>query len=273
MWVGAIKGRGYVLKGLISWACVFGLLVLIVGCGGGGGGSSTGSTGGTGTTSGTVHATQVTGYIGNSSGPMQDTRNVYVGETVQLELTARDTNNNLVVLPAGSWSTTAPKTVATVTSAGVLTGIASSEGKVYTVSSSYKGTRYTSNLIVSPQQDLVSGTVQDTSTTAIGSAIVDFYNASGTKVASAYTTRDGSFLASVPATSVSFTLDLSLADPDSAYYYHEFAYGTNTYLDGTSCLVSLPTPLSTTGPTALPSDIVVYLQTLGPPPPPTGCLQ
>lgn len=242
---------------------------MIIGCGGGGGGGGT-ATSSTGTTSGTYHSPEVTGYVGSSAGPMLDTRNVYVGETVQLQITARDTSNNLVVLNGVNWVTTAPPTIATVTSAGVLTGIGSSSGKAYTIYGSYKGTRYSANLIVTAQQDLVTGIVRNASE-AIASGIVLFYNASGKQVGEAYTTRDGSFQASVPSTATRFTINLSLVDPSSIYFYKEFAYGSNNYLEGTSCLAPLPSPLSAANATALPNDIVVFLQTLGPPPPPTGC--
>jgi len=247
---------------------VLGLLILVIGCGGGGGGGT--STGTTGTTSGTYHSTEATGYVGNSAGSMLDTRNVYVGETVQMEITARDSNNNLVELNGVNWTTTAPKNIATVSSSGVLTGIGSSAGKSYTISGSYNGSRYSAILIVNPDQDLVTGKVRNASE-PIASAIVLFYNASGTKVAEAYSTRDGTFVASVPTTATRFTISLSLADPTNAYYYQEFAFGSNNYIDGTSCLAPLPTPLSAANATALPNDIVVFLQSLGPPPPPTGC--
>jgi hypothetical protein len=202
---------------------------------------------------------------------MIDLRNLVVGDTIQLDITARNTSDGLVTVPVSGWTTTAPSSVATVSSSGQLTAISTTGSNSYIVQVTYGGVIYTAPLTISALQDIVTGEVENSSN-AIENAIVDFYDANSAQVGTAYTARDGSFRASVPATAVRFTIDLSLPDPTGALYYPEFAYGSNSYLNGTSCLAALPT-LSASVPTALPAVILPYARSSGsPPPPPTGCL-
>ncbi len=249
----------------IGVIAVFAILALVIGCGGGGGGGGTSG----GTTSGAVHGQQVTGYEGGSSSIMIDLRSLVPGDQVQLQITARDTNNNLVVLSAAGWTTNAPSSVATVTSAGLLSAVGVSSGN-YQVTVVYKGARYTANLNIVAAQAFVTGRVSDSSI-AVQNAMIDFFDSAGKQVGAAYTARDGTFRASVPTTAVKFSLDMSIPDPGFVFYYNEFAYANNTYLEQTTCLAKLPGTLSTTTPTALTTAIVPFLRSLGPPPPPTGC--
>ena len=254
------------MKRFAGWSAVIALVILIIGCGGGGGGSGSGSGG---TSGGTYHDFQVTAYGGADQ--MLDTRNIVVGDVIQLNITARDANENLVILNASAWSINAPSTVATLSSSGVLRAVGSSGNTVYVIKGLYGGVLYKVNLTVSAAQDLVTGIVRNTAN-PIEDAIVDFYDINGNRLAVAYTARDGTFRGSVPSTATQFTIDMSLADPGNVYYYTQFAYGTQEFLEGTSCLTPLPTPLSATVPTALPNPVVPDLRSVGPPPPPTGCL-
>jgi hypothetical protein len=249
---------------LLGWGFVAAIVALIAGCGGGGGG------GGGGSTSGVIHALQVTGFYGSASGTMIDLRTVVPGDQIQLEITARDVNNNLVVRNASGWTTTAPTNVATVSSSGLMSVVGTSS-KAFQVQVSYAGATYTASVTSIAAQAFVTGRVIDGSV-AIQSAALDFYDASGKQVGTAFTARDGSFRASVPNTAVGLTLDMSIPDPGFVFYYDEFAYASNTYLEQKTCLLKLPATLSTTKPTSLTSAIVPFLRSLGPPPPPTGCI-
>lgn len=201
---------------------------------------------------------------------MIDSRNVLAGEQIQMDMTARDEKENLHVIPASGWTTNAPSTVATLTSNGVLRAVGASTTQ-YTVSIAYGGTPYSVPLVVSSPQDVILGTVWDGSN-GIENAAVDFFDAGGSQVGVAYTSRNGSFQGSVPSTATTFTLNMSVPDPGNVYYYPQFAYNTLEYLEQTTCLAPLPTPLSPTGVNSLPSKILPNLRTSGPPPPPTGCL-
>lgn len=242
-------------------------LVLLAGCGGGGGG---GSSGGGGTTKYTGYQVSVV-YSGNPT-QMVDPGTLIAGDQLQMTITARDSTGSLVTLTSSGWKTNAPAGVASLTSDGLLIAVGSSNGTTYTVRGVSGGKTYEASIAVVAKQAIVTGLVRNTSNTAIEYATVQFYNASKVLVGETTTTRMGTFRASVPATTTRFTIDMSQADPTSAYYYLTFGYGTEEYIDGTTCLAPLPSPLSLTTANPLPSDIVPDLKTLGPPPPPTGCI-
>jgi hypothetical protein len=249
--------------GLVAVAAIF---ALMIGCGGGGGGGGTS----TGTTGGPVHAQQISGYEGSSSGTMIDLRTLVPGDQIQLKITARDANNNLVVLSASGWTTNAPSSVAVVTSGGLLSAFSPSATS-YQVRVSSGGLVYTANLNIIAAKAFVTGRVTDGSI-AIQNAIIDFYDATGKTVGSTYTTRAGTFRASVPTTATKFMLDMSVPDPGFVFYYDEFVYDSDTYIEATNCLVKLPGTPSTSAPMSLKTAIVPFLRSLGPPPPPTGCI-
>ncbi len=254
------------MKRFIGPLGVIALIVLISMSGGCGGGGGTGS--GTGTGSGPLHALQVGAY--NNLNQMLDARNIVVGDVVQLDITARDKNNILVVVPVSGWTTTAPAGVATVSSSGLVHAIGAA-ATPYRVSVVYGGVLYSAPIVVTASQDLVTGLVRN-SANPIQDVIVRFYDASTHVVGVAYTARDGTFRASLPSTAVRFTIDLALADANNVYYYPQFAYKGSEYLVGTSCLAKMPTPLSPTAVTPMASPIVPAMKTSGPPAPPTGCL-
>lgn len=210
----------------------------------------------------------MTGY--NPSKLMLDPHDLVPGDVIQLTITGYNTKGNLVVIPVSGWRTNAPSSVARLSSGGLLTAVAASS-TTYTIEVVYGGTTYTSGVSVSAAGAVITGVVRNPSD-GINEAIVDFYNKSGIRVGRAYTSRDGSFRASVPSTTLKFSIDMSLADPGNYYYYPQFTYGSNVYLEGTTCLTPLPSPLTSGGVTNLPSPIIPAERTLGPPDPPTGCV-
>ncbi len=260
---------------------VVALLALVIGCGGGGGGGggttslNGGQNGGqNGSTAGTLSSFQVTAYSGVNGGSMVSTQSLIVGQAVQLKVTARDQNNNLVVLATNGWTITAPSNIATVTSAGVLTVTGATTNTTYVIHGSYSGNAVTAPLATVAAQDFVTGQVKDASSTGIENVLVTFYNASGTQVGSAYTARDGTFLGSVPGSTTRFTINLAASDPAPSNYYAQFGFNSEEYLDGTSCLAPLSVTPNSSNPVSLPSPIEPDIKTVGgtPPPPPTGCV-
>ncbi len=241
------------------------LAIVILGCGGGGGGSSGGGTG----TGGPLTDYQITAYL--PSGQMVDPQNVLVGDEIKMKVTARDSNGRLHELSTSGWATTAPAGEATLSSSGVLKAFAASSTP-YTISVTNGSSPLSVPFVVSAPQDLVTGSVQNSDGGAVEYAAVDFYDSGGNEVGTAYSTRDGSFRGSVPPTAAKFTLDMSVADPGNVFYYPQFGYGTDQYLEGTSCLAKLGVTLSTNGSAALPSTIIPDIRAGVPPPPPTGCL-
>jgi len=258
------------LKRISGWLIVIALFGQIMGCGGGGGGGSSASTGGT---TGALHSLQATLYL-QPSNTMLDPRSLLVGDQGQLEITGRDSNNNLVVVAASGWATNAPPNVATISSGGAITANGASTS-TYTISVKYGGLTYSASLAVAVAQSIVTGVVNN-GTNAVQFAAVDIFNASGTSVGTAYTARDGTFRASVPSTATQFTVDMAVADPGNTIYFDVFAYGPASniavYLENKACLANLPA-LTAGGATPLASAVVLYPKSTGlPPPPPTGCL-
>lgn len=254
------------MKGTSGKLAALGLLGLIMGCGGGGGGG--GSNGG-----GTPNPLyQVSIIQPSDSSRMIDPGTLFIGDSLQLQITSRDTNGKLITIPASGWTTNAPSNVATVSSSGVLVALASSGTNQYVVQVNVGGATYSATISVSPSQYIVTGLVRNTSNVGIESVAVLAYNGTTTLVGQTHTSRAGTFRMSVPSSAVRFTVDMSKADPGHVYYFTQFGYGSKEYLDGISCLTPLPTPLSSLAPTPLPNDIVPDLISLGPPPPPTGCV-
>ncbi len=239
---------------------------MLAGCGGGGGG------GGGGTTPPNYTAYQVTLVTTSNTSQMVDAGTLFVGDSIQLEITARDSHGNLVVVPASGWATTAPPSVATVTSNGLLTAVGPSAGSAYTVSVHVGGSIYQVNINIVAKQNVVTGLVRNTSNTGIQYVGIQFYDATKHLLVQTKTTRDGRFRVSVPSTAARFTIDMSIPDPSSAYYYTQFNYNSDEFLEGTVCLAPLGITLSSANPVQMASDVIPDLKTFGPPPPPTGCV-
>ena len=255
------------LKDLLGRFSVVLLIALMAGCGGGGGGGSSGGSG--------------SGYTGyqislspeSSSSQMLDPSTLFVGDSVQLQITARNSSGTLVKIPVSGWTTNAPVNIATVTSSGLLTAVGVTGSGSYYVKVNYGGKAYQVPIIITNSQNVITGLVRNVNEAGVESVTVLVFDSKKTLLAQTHTTRLGTFRISVPATAARFTIDMSQADPGNVYYYTQYYYIDNEYLDGVTCLAPLPSPLSTTTPTALPSDVVPDLRTGGtPPPPPTGCL-
>lgn len=104
----------------------------------------------------------------------------------------------------------------------------------------------------------------------IGSVQVQFFNASGTQVATISTDSCGYFVARVPSNSVRFHLNPTSLS--SSAYYRQYTYGGKRY----SALIATctaPLPALTDGTvTRLPGGNIFVPATTGPPPPPpNGC--
>jgi hypothetical protein len=240
---------------------------LIIGCGGGGGGggSTTATTDATTATSIRIEAT----YASNTDQTI-DLVNLRVGDQLQLRLWGRDaTTNNPVLVPSSNWSTTAPSSSLTVTSAGRLTVIGSGATSylVYANNRSYSATA----LVKATQPRLVGRVLNDGGVGATRAKLL-FYNASGTEVASAFTGSNGSFAATMPTTAKTFLVDMS---ERTGAYYNQFGFGPSDY--NLSCTNRAPLPALSLGTdTTLLSggggSIEVYRVIAGsPPPPPPDC--
>ena len=96
-----------------------------------------------------------------------------------------------------------------------------------------------------------------------------FYTEDGsTEVGRAITTSNGSFRASVPTTARRVTVLIA----DGSAYHKTFSIGSNGYVgDLNTCYAPVPTLTNGTT-TALSDEIRLYRKALGPPPPPSGCL-
>jgi len=260
------------LKYIAAAGLIVSVLALIVGCGGGGGGTSSTSGSNSGSNGSGLTSYQVTAVLQSNQSQMVDLDTLFVGDQVQLEVTARNSSGTLVTVPASGWSITAPSNVATVAPGGALSAVGPSGSSSYTVSATAGGKTYTSQLGVVVPQDVITGNVQDSSGQAVEYAAVMFYNSSGTLLSTTYSTREGNFRGSVPSTASKFTINTTPGDPGNVYYYLQFSFGNFEYLDGPSCLAPLGVTPSASAPTPLANPIVPDLKSAGPPPPPTGCI-
>lgn len=276
------RGISKSLKGNFGWLAIVALVVMLSSAcgGGGGGGTSDGSTNSTGTTSTTAGSTGT--IINDRIAPVQrsnsnsavDPTNVLVGDSLQLFVSGRNADNQFVLVSGSNWSTNAPRSVATVTSGGVLTANGSSNGTVWKLFGQGPNGSLSTNFVVVSTSHVVTGLVRNVNSTPIPGVTVTFFDSTKNQVAESVTGLDGTFRAGVPGTATRFTIDISNADPfykGNTIYYRQYGYGANDYLENDlSCLGRLPA--LTNGSIALPDDIVLDDRASGPPPPPIGCV-
>lgn len=250
------------MKRFIPWIVVTALLV-VVGCGGGGGGGSTTDGGSTGTYTNMQIGASVSGFF-------VDPTSVAAGETLSMKVYGRNTAGSLVEVPASSWTTTAPSSVATVSGSGTVVGVAASS-TAYTISVTAGGQTLSNSLRVrSATGSKVTGALLNPSGVGMRFASITFYDSTGTAVSSAVTGVDGTFRAVVPTSATQFGLNIDTTDPTNLYY-RQFTFDENEYMmDEATCYAPLPT-LSSGGTAALGS-IGLTLKSSGPPAPPTGCV-
>ncbi len=118
----------------------------------------------------------------------------------------------------------------------------------------------------------VFGNVRSTQGAAIVGATVKFYTANGTFIKQVTTSAGGSFEATLPTTAARFTVSLSTAT-GGGNFFNQFGYSDDEYLaDELSCLALLPTIVQGQM-SSLATSVVFLPKTMGPPPPPTGCLK
>lgn len=257
-----------------AWV-VFALGLVVIGCGGGGGGGGTSSTSNPTTSNPTTGtATDLRIYAPVGGGVFTDPGNVAVGENLDFNVYGLDSNRNAVQVTASNWTTNAPASVATVDGNGVVAGIGASDAS-YTLAASAQSTNVSSLLKVRPAQARVTGTLttgEGTGSDPIiplpGGTIV-FYNEAGTtELGRAITAHNGTFRAVVPTTATRYTVQIA----DSSAYHKTFSVGSSGYV-GNENTCYAPVPALTNGSTtALTARIRLYRKALGPPPPPSGCL-
>jgi len=257
----------------IAWVLLGAVLVFFgSACGGGGGGTTTNTTSTT-TTDGSTGLTNV-----QMIGVLQGTNvgvgltNLAPGQSVQLEFIGTDRTNHQVVRQGSNFTTTAPASVATLSSSGLLS-VVSASATTYSVQGTGPSGSQTRDLSVTSSTAFVSGKIRNINGTGVANVKVNFYLANGSLKATAATGPDGTFLATVPTNVTGFSIDIEQADPASGnqIYYREFAYGAKYYLNEADCPVAVPT-LTAGSTTILPADVVLADRASGPPPPPSGCL-
>jgi len=195
-----------------------------------------------------------------------------VGQTVQLKFVGTDSTNHQVTRTGTNFSTTAPSSVVTLTSDGLLSVVGAS-ASTFTVQGKGPAGVQSRDLAVTSASAAVTGKVRNINGTGVANVKVKFYLANGTLKATAVTGPDGTFRAAVPSNVTGFTIDIEQADPPTGneIYFREFAYASKYYLNESDCLV--PVPALTDGSTVgLPAEVVLSDRASGPPPPPSGCL-
>lgn len=252
------------MKRLLYIALVV-VIAVVLGCGGGGGGGGgTGSNPTTGTTGAITSVTLEALFAGTQATP--NTAELAAGNTLTLELIGTESSGDQVLL-SGSFSTSAPSSVATV-SGSQLKIVGGSSGKQYTVSGVYKGSTYQISFTSTPATAQVSGSIRDENDVNISGAEVEFFSSAGTLVGETTSNSTGQFEANVPTSAVGFSVQLSSL---SSTYYNQYLYNSLGYtITVGNCLTSLP-KLTLNKTTSLPYQIVAIPISLGAPAPPDGC--
>jgi hypothetical protein len=260
----------------VAATLLFAFIFFGCGGGGGGGGSSNGSTSGSvGNPTNIAAVALFQGTQAPASPFTSGTSSTYQlsqGDVVQIELIGV---NSITAAPqqvaATNFSTNAPSSVATISSTGLLTAVASSPGIQYTFSAVYSGTTYTAPFLVGPVSPKVAGSVRDTSNNPVAGVILNFYNSSGTLLSQSISGGDGSFIGNVTTSAAEFSADASaITNPG---YFKEYGYNSLYYSTAsTNCYSPLPA-LTVGTKTTLPYQVVVLPSNdpADPPPPPTGC--
>lgn len=256
-----------------AWVvCALGLIV--IGCGGGGGGGTSSTSNPTTSNPTGGNATDLRIYAPVGGGIFVDPGNVAVGENLDFNVYGLDSNRDVVQVTASNWTTDAPTTVASLDANGVVAGISASNN-TYGLGASAQSTSLSSQLKVRPAEARVTGTL----TTGAGNStdpalpvaggIIVFYNEAGTtELGRAVTAHNGTFRAVVPVTARRYTVQVGAGST----YHQTFSVGSSGYVGNESTCYA-PVPTLTNGvTTALPGSIRLYRKALGPPPPPSGCL-
>jgi hypothetical protein len=249
--------------------------LIVIGCGGGGGGGTSSTSNPTTSNPTGGNATDLRIYAPVGNGVFTDPGNVAVGETLDFNVYGLNSNRNVVSVSASNWTTDAPPSVATVDANGVVSGVSASDGS-YGLGATAQTTTLSSALKVRPAGARVTGTLTtgegtgSDPTMPLAGGIIVFYNESGTlEVGRAVTAHNGTFRAVVPTTARRFTVQIS----DSSAYHKTFSVGSSGYVgDESTCYAPLPT-LNNGATSVLPARIQLYRKELGPPPPPSGCLE
>ena len=243
------------------------MLCLAIGCGGGGGGGNTDQ-------GAIVSISLVALYNGTSSPIVVNSTPLSPGDHVQFELQGQyDETGQVATIHPSGFTTNAPASVATLSSSGLLTAIASSGGRLYSVSLVYKGTTYGAEFSVGSPAAHVVGNVVTSTGNAVSGAQINFVTKTGAVAGSTVTGTNGSFIAAVPTSATNFTVDFK--DSTNLNYpslYDVFSYNSFTYSAAiSSCEPALPT-LKVGTVVTLPHSLVVFVDAnTDPPPPPDGC--
>lgn len=250
-------------------------LLLALGCGGGGGaGGGSGSGGSTG--SGAAPAPGQYIEFFDTNGNWLDPLNLPLSQTGSAVIASYDSLGGRTPLVASAWATTAPGNVpinglgtfAVNSSPGaefLFRGTASIFGvpTVFEQAAAVpSGTATIAGRVV--ELGLFTGTPTGT---GVPHVRVDFFNISGTKVASARTLQDGRFRAVAPTT-VQYMMiygDSVTTKYNRSVYYQGLFYSPAD----TGCRIVIG-PISA-GTNNIASSMALHLAAAGPPPPPSAC--
>ncbi len=281
------------LRRVSPWLIVLAFLVLFFSgaCGGGGGtGGSNGSTGTVGYPTNIAadaffHGTQAPASgLGTNSSPYT----LVPGDVVDIQLWGVNvpTGQPEQVTASGfSFQPPAPSSsIATLTTAGVLTAVAPSSGTfvvnvTYAGGSGYSGGTASFVFQIVPAGAKVAGFVRDPTQAAVAGVVITFYGPGGSAILQTMSGFNGAFTANLPTSAVSFTADgsslvgCSATNPSAPCYFKEYGYGSFYYSTiSTNCYTPLPALVA--GHTMnLPNQIIMLPanNSGSPPPPPTGC--
>jgi hypothetical protein len=116
----------------------------------------------------------------------------------------------------------------------------------------------------------LSGKVRIDDGTGVPNSIVRIFNSSGGLLGTAATGSNGTFRLGAPFSTTSFFVDMTGL---SSRFYSQFGYGPKEYSSLCPEIRPATPAISSSGPTFLPSNPVVYQKLDGstPPPPPPGC--
>lgn len=249
-----------------KWMVRAGLLLSVVtiwNCGGGGGGTPSPNNPIEGLSNIRIEPVLIA-----SNKPI-DPLQIFVGDQVRFRLVGRNASNETVYVNVDGFTATSTASGVVATD-GTFTAV--SANPAFSVQVTVGTSSFATSAQVRSTDVVLSGRLRTQLGFPAARVTVQCLNSSGSVVASANASSDGSIRMTTPATATRMNISFATADPGATIYARQFFYNAldfSTLISG--CTAPLG-PLTSGTPYALLTDVVVY-QLVGstPPPPPNGC--
>jgi len=198
-----------------------------------------------------------------------DPLQIFVGDEVRFRLVGRNASNETVYVNVDGFTATSSASGAVATD-GTFTAVTA--GSSFSVQVTVGTSSFATAAQVRTTDVVLTGRLRTQLGFPAARVTVQCLNSSGSVVATANASSDGSIRMSTPSTATRLNVSFTTADPGATIYARQFFYNTLDYSTLISGCTAPLGPLTAGTPYSLLTDIVVY-QLVGatPPPPPNGC--